>query len=80
MLFLCRVIEDVDDIEDFRKIKDEDKEVIKKLLKEFQKFRDSKGSTSSSSTTPKKTTPKKASTSSSVSGKLKEIHSYKFKY
>ena len=38
-----RVIEDVEDIEDFRKIKDEDKKVVSDLLKEFEKFKGNKG-------------------------------------
>jgi hypothetical protein len=33
----------VEDIEDFRKLKDEDKEVVSNLLKAFEKFKDSKG-------------------------------------
>ena len=49
-----RVIEDVEDIEDFKHIKEEDKEVIRNLLKDFEKFQNSKGSGP---------TPKKAGTS-----------------
>ena len=37
------MIEDVEDIEDFRRLKDEDKEVISKLLRDFEKDKDSKG-------------------------------------
>ncbi len=54
----CRVIEDVEDIEDFGKLKDEDQETIQNLLRDFEKFQKNKGSGS----TPKKAsgaTPKK---------------------
>ena len=33
----------MEDIEDFRKIKDEDKKIVSDLLKDFEKFKDNKG-------------------------------------